>query len=94
MTSRFDYIIYRLGDGLVKEMLNVIALLMTTLSIYSTPNHMNWVVCENFGVSHFGVHPDKLQRDHIQFKIFHLGSAVTRNRMDYLWKFILVQKQT
>lgn len=58
---------------------------------YTTSNHRDWVDEFNFGVSHLGMHPNKLPRDDIRFDIFHLRSAITKRLMTYVRKFILSQ---
>ena len=52
---------------------------------------MNWVDRENFGISHFGLHPNELDRDNIRFDIFHLRCSITRRLMNYLRKIMLQQ---
>ena len=53
--------------------------------------HMDWVDQYNVGVSHLGVHPDKLRRANIRFDVFHLRSAITRRLLNYLRTFMLKQ---
>ena len=54
---------------------------------------MDWIDENNFGISHFGTHPDKLRRDRIRLDLFHLSCAITRRLMEYLRKFIIKQSQ-
>ena len=51
--------------------------------------HMDWVDEKNFGISHFGIHPNTLRRDRLRFDVFHLRCAITRRMMAYLQGFIL-----
>jgi hypothetical protein len=60
---------------------------------YTVKAHMQWVDRENWGISHFGIHPDKLRRDNIRFDIFHLRSSITRRLMTTLRKFLMMQSQ-
>ena len=56
---------------------------------YSVTKHMDWVDEKNFGISHFGVHPNILRRDSLRFDVFHLRCAITRRMMSNLQGFIL-----
>ena len=58
---------------------------------YSRGDHMDWADKNNNGVTHFGIHPNKLRRDGIRFDIFHLRSAITRLLLNYLRRFIRAQ---
>ena len=60
---------------------------------YNIKKHMDWIDEENYGISHFGIHPDQLRRDKIRFDVFHLRCAITRRLMDYLRKFIIKQSE-
>ena len=51
--------------------------------------HMVWVDEKNYGISHFGIHPNTLRRDRLRFDVFHLRCAITRRMMAYLQGFIL-----
>ena len=44
---------------------------------YDKTKHMKWNDINNYGVSHFGIHPENLHRDAIIFDMFHLKSSVT-----------------
>ena len=50
---------------------------------------MNWIDEQNFGISHFGIHPDKLKYNNIGFDTFHMRYAITRKLIEYLEKLIL-----
>ena len=54
-----------------------------TKKTYEVKDHMKWVDKHNYGISHFGVSPDVLDRDKIRFDTFHLKCAITRNLMNY-----------
>ena len=43
---------------------------------WSVKHHMDWVDEHNFGISHFGMHPNILRRDNIRFDVFHLLSLI------------------
>ena len=58
---------------------------------YNADVHMDLVDEHNEGVSHFGIHPNKLPRSNVRFDMFHMKCAVTRNLMNYI-RF-LIQKQ-
>ena len=58
---------------------------------YTMEMHKNWIDEKNYGISHFGIHPDKLCRDNIRFDIFHMKSAITKKIMAYLRVFMLSQ---
>ena len=60
-------------------------------STYDNPKHKDWCDENNFGVTHFGIHPDKLPISTIRFDVFHLTCAITRKIMNYLRRFILKQ---
>ena len=54
---------------------------------HSKKKHMDWVDENNFGISHFGLHPDLLRRDNMRFDVFHCRSSITRMMMGNLRKF-------
>ena len=54
---------------------------------------MKWFNQGNFGVLHFGIHPEKLQQESIQFDIFHLRSSITRRIITYWRKFMVLQTE-
>lgn len=56
---------------------------------YSIQKHRDWIDVNNFGVSHFGLHPTTLPRECIRFDVFHLRCAVTRRLMTCLRKFMM-----
>ena len=56
---------------------------------YPESKHRDWVDINNFGVSHFGLHPNDIPRDSIRFDVFHLRCSITRRLMTYLRKYIL-----
>ena len=58
---------------------------------YTVKKHMDWIDENNFGISHFGLHPSLLRRDNIRFDIFHLWCSITRRLMGNLQKFVLKQ---
>ena len=60
---------------------------------WTLKQHRDWVDKENYGISHFGLHPDLLRCDNIAFDVFHLCCAVIRKPMDYLQKFTMKQSQ-
>lgn len=59
------------------------------LENYSVKKNMDWVDIHNSGISHFGIHPDKLPRHCIRFDVFHLRCSITRRLMSYLRKFLM-----
>ena len=54
-------------------------------------DHLDWIDEHNFGVSHFGFHPNDLPRHLLRFDVFHCRCAVTRRMMSTLKNFILKQ---
>ena len=56
---------------------------------YSIKKHMDWIDVHNFGISHFGLHPDEMPISCIRFDVFHIRCAITRRLMTYLQKFLL-----
>ena len=58
---------------------------------HSKKKHMDWIDENNFGISHFGLHPAFLRRDNMRFDVFHCRCSITRRRMSNLRKFILKQ---
>ena len=58
---------------------------------YDRKKHLDWTDQHNFGITHFGIHPQLLQRDNIRFDTFHMKCALTRNLMSYTRAFILNQ---
>ena len=50
---------------------------------YDKSVHMDWVDKRNYGISHFGIHPDQLDRGTIRMDTFHLKCAITRALMTY-----------
>ena len=40
------------------------------LENYSVNMHMDWIDLNNSGISHFGLHPDKMPRHSIMFDFF------------------------
>ena len=52
-------------------------------------DHCNWADEKNFGITHFGVNPNKLRRDQIRLDTFHLKCAVLRILTRELQKFML-----
>ena len=56
---------------------------------YSIQNHRDWIDLNNFGVSHFGLHPTKFPRESIRFDVFHLRCAITRRLMVCLRNFMM-----
>ena len=58
-------------------------------SLYTPALHGDWVDKNNLGVSHLGLHPNLLPRDHIRMDVFHLKCSVTRKLMSYLRNIIL-----
>ena len=57
---------------------------------YSCKAYMDWIDPENIVVSHFGLHPNQLQRDKIRFDVFYLRGAVIRQMMGNLQKLLIV----
>ena len=55
-------------------------------------DHMDWVDEHNIGISHFGIHPNKLIRSNIRFDVFHLRSAGTKWLMNRLRHHMRQQK--
>ena len=55
---------------------------------YTHKDHMDWVDKHNYGISHFGIHPDLLPRDNILFDIMHCKMAITRRLMTYTRSFL------
>ena len=58
---------------------------------YNRSVHMDWIDEKNSGISHFGIHPDKLRCDGIRFDTFHLRCAITRLVMNYFRRFMRAQ---
>ena len=58
---------------------------------WSKKQHMDWIDTDNFGISHFGFHPDELRRDSLRFDVFHLRCAVTRRIMSCLRAYMMKQ---
>ena len=58
---------------------------------YTERNHHNWTDRNNYGITHFDAHPDKLCSHNIRFDVFHLHCAQTRKLMTYLRKYIRLQ---
>ena len=55
---------------------------------------MKWIddpTNENFGISHFGFHPDLLNRDSLRFDVLHLRCSITRRLMTNLQYFMSTQ---
>ena len=55
---------------------------------YSIKEHMKWVDKHNYGISHFGIHPDLLDRSTIRFDTFHMKCQITRGIMNYTRKYL------
>ena len=51
---------------------------------YDFQAHKQWCDKHNFGITHYGFHPDVLSRDTVRFDGFHMRSAVTRKLQNYL----------
>ena len=60
-------------------------------SLYTKKSHMDWVDEYNFGISHFGLDPNLFPLCSIRFDTFHLRSAITRQLLSSLRKFITAQ---
>ena len=58
---------------------------------YTESDHRNWADKNNYGITHFGVHPNELRRDNLRFDVFHLRCAQTRKLMTYLRKYMRIQ---
>ena len=58
-------------------------------TIYKNIAHMDWLDEYNQGISHFGIHPNLLRRDHLRLDVFHMRCAITRRLMTYLRVFVL-----
>ena len=58
---------------------------------YTDKQHMGWCDEHNYGITHFGIHPDELPRDSIAFDMFHMKCAITRSTMNYTRDFVLSQ---
>ena len=54
-------------------------------------DHMQWIDNNNFGISHFGFHPNLLNRDSIRFDVLHLRCSITRRLMTNLQYFMSTQ---
>ena len=61
---------------------------------YSKKEHLEWADKNNYGCTHFGIHPDLLPRSTIRFDTFHLKCSITRKLMSYLRLFLLDQAPT
>ena len=55
---------------------------------YSRKTHRKWCDIDNFGITHFGVHPTDLSREHIRFDVFHMRSAITRKLLNRFRSFM------
>ena len=53
-------------------------------NIYDVGEHLKWCDQYNYGISHFGIDPDLLNRDMIRMDTFHLKCAITRGMMAFL----------
>ena len=51
---------------------------------YKDKDHSKWADKHNFGITHFGVHPRKLDYDMIRFDTFHMICQITRKIMEYM----------
>ena len=54
---------------------------------YTASDHMDWADKHNYGITHFGIHPDLLNRENIRYDTFHLKCAITRALMSYVRSF-------
>ena len=61
----------------------------TAVGSYTVKKHMDWIDIHNVGVSHFGIHPDKMQRHDIRFDVCHVRCAITRKLMTHLRTFMM-----
>jgi hypothetical protein len=56
--------------------------------------HRDWCDLNNFGVTHFGIHPSLFPISTIRFDVFHLCCSVTKMIMGYIRGLILKQSST
>ena len=57
------------------------------LKSYDLSTHMDWVDKSNYGILHFGIHPQFLNRENICYDTFHMKCAITRCLMNFLRSF-------
>ena len=55
---------------------------------YDKGDHMDWIDVNNFGISHFGIHPKLLPRDKILFDTLHCRMSITRRLLNYTRNFM------
>ena len=58
---------------------------------YENSHHRDWCDSKNFGVTHYGIHPDQLHVSSMRFDVFHLKCAIIRRFMSYLRNLMLKQ---
>ena len=58
---------------------------------YKYTHHMKWIDEKNYGMSHFGFHPTLLNRDSLRFDVLHLRCSITRQLMNHLRSFMIMQ---
>ena len=58
-------------------------------SKYDDDSHRSWCDENNFGVTHYGIHPDLFNVETIKFDVFHCNCAIVRRIMNYTRETIL-----
>lgn len=79
MTCNDEYIrLYELSEQVFREGKNEFG------ERYTEKVHRDWCDENNYGVTHFGIHPGKFSIESVRFDVFHLRSAITRKLLHYL----------
>ena len=52
--------------------------------MYNMKDHRNWEGENNFGCTHFGLHPDNLPRHMLRFNTFHMIMKITKGMISYI----------
>ena len=60
---------------------------------YSHKEHVKWADESNFGITHFGVHPEQLLYSKIRLDTFHMICQITRKLLTNVRKFIMRHDQ-